>query len=82
MYRSSNMVLDIHSNASYLEEYKEWSILVVHHILLRNSNLPPNNAAVLNISQIIKAVMSSADESKLGALFIIVKYEVLVRKTL
>ena len=33
-------------------------------------NIPRNNSAVLNISQIIKAVMSSAAEAELGALFI------------
>ena len=32
--------------------------------------IPQNNGAVLNISQIIKAVMSSAAEAELGALFI------------
>jgi hypothetical protein len=32
--------------------------------------IPINNQAVLNILQIIKAVMSSAAEAKLGALFI------------
>ena len=31
---------------------------------------PQNNGAVLNIAQIIKAVMSSAAESELGALYI------------
>ena len=31
---------------------------------------PHNNGAVLNIAQLIKAVMSSAAEAKLGALYI------------
>ena len=31
---------------------------------------PPNNGAILNIAQLIKAVMSSAAEAKLGALYI------------
>ena len=31
---------------------------------------PANNGAVLNIAQLIKAVMSSAAEAKLGALYI------------
>ena len=35
-----------------------------------NNNIPTNNGAVLNILQIIRAVMSSAAEAKLGALFI------------
>ncbi len=35
-----------------------------------NTEDPPNNGAVLNISQIIKTVMSSAAEAELGALYI------------
>ena len=50
--------------------------------LLSNSDLPPNNSVVLNISQPVKSVMSSASKSELGALFINAKYAVPVRKTL
>jgi hypothetical protein len=35
-----------------------------------NVDDPPNNGAVLNISKILKAVMSSAANAKLGALYI------------
>ena len=35
-----------------------------------NSAVPPNNGAVLTVAQIVKAVMSSAAEAELGALFI------------
>ena len=35
-----------------------------------NSVFPPNNGAILTIAQIIKNIMSSASESKLGALYI------------
>ena len=35
-----------------------------------NSPIPANNRAVVTISQIIKAVMSSAAEAELGSLFI------------
>ena len=31
---------------------------------------PPNNGAVLTIAQIIKAVMTSAEEAEIGALYI------------
>ena len=44
--------------------------------------IPINNGAVLNISQIIKAVMSSAAEAELGALFINAKTAVSMRRTL
>ena len=37
------------------------------------SQFPPNNEAVLNIAQITKAVMTSAAEVELGALYINVK---------
>ena len=36
----------------------------------KNKAYPPNNVAVLIIPKIIKAVMSSAAEAELGALFI------------
>jgi hypothetical protein len=44
--------------------------------------MPINNGAVLNISQIIKAVMSLAAEAKLGALFINAKTAVSMQCTL
>jgi hypothetical protein len=37
---------------------------------LQNNALPPKNGAVLTIAQIIKAVMSSAVEAEIGALYI------------
>jgi hypothetical protein len=44
--------------------------------------IPINNGAVLNNLQIIKAVMSSAAEAKLGTLFINAKTAVSIRRTL
>jgi hypothetical protein len=44
--------------------------------------IPINNGAVLNISQIIRAVMSSAAEAELGALFINAKTAVSMQHTL
>ncbi len=38
--------------------------------MAEKEEIPTNNGAVLNILQIIIAVMSSAAEAKLGALFI------------
>ncbi len=69
-YRASNMKLAIHSDASYLSEPKARSRMGSHMFIARKEEIPINNGAVLNISQIIKAVMSSAAEAKLGALFI------------
>ncbi len=44
--------------------------------------IPINNGAVLNILQIIKAVMSSAAEAKLGVLFINAETAVSIQRTL
>jgi hypothetical protein len=53
-----------------------------HYFMSENSTNPPNNGAVLNVAQIIKAVMSSAAEAELGALFINAKTAVPMRKAL
>ena len=37
---------------------------------MSNIDDPPDNGAVLNISKILKALMSSAAEAELGALYI------------
>jgi hypothetical protein len=47
-----------------------------------NEDIPINNGAALNILQIIRAVMSSATEAKLGALFIYTKTAVSMQCTL
>ena len=70
MYRASVMVLAIHSNASYLSKANARSRAGGHMFLANWDNIPTNKEAVLNISQIIKAVMLSAAEAQLGALFI------------
>ena len=47
-----------------------------------NSPIPANNGAIVTISQIIKALISSALESGLGSLFIKCKESIPVRHTL
>ena len=81
-YKASDMVLAIHSDASYLSEPKARSRAGGHMLMAANNDIPTNNGAVLNISQIIRAVMSSAAEAKLGALFINVKPAVSMCHTL
>ena len=81
-YSASDMVLAIHSDASYLSERDARSRAGGHHYLSSDTPSPPNNGAVLNISQIIKNVMSSAAEAELGALFINAKTAVPTRVTL
>jgi hypothetical protein len=81
-YRASDMKIAIHSNASYLSEPKACSRAGGHMFMAVTEEIPINNGAVLNISQIIKAVMSSAAEAELGALFINAKTAVSMQQTL
>eukprot|EP00804_Cyclotella_cryptica_P011209 CCRYP_007737-RB/>CCRYP_007737-RB protein AED:0.21 eAED:0.17 QI:0/-1/0/1/-1/1/1/0/1078 len=81
-YRKSGMVLAAHSDASYLNESAAHSRAGGHHFLSENVEHPPNNGAILNVAEIIKAVMSSAAESELGALFINAKKAVVERTIL
>ena len=81
-YRASDMKLAIHSDASYLSEPKARSRAGGHMFMAGTEEIPINNGAVLNISQIIKAVMSSTAEAELGALFINAKTAVSMRRML
>ena len=47
-----------------------------------HENIPVNNGAVLNISGILKHVVSSAAEAEIGGLFINVKAAIPIRQTL
>ena len=68
-YRKSDMVLAVHSDASYLNEEEARSRAGGRHFLSENEPLPSNNGAIHN-AEIIKGVMSSAAESELGAMYI------------
>ena len=69
-YRASDMVLAIHSDAGYLNEEGARSRAGRHHFLSENIANPSNNGAIYNKASIIKSVMSSAAEAKIGALYI------------
>jgi hypothetical protein len=69
-YESSDMILAVHSNASYLSEANACSQVGSHFFCSTDVSDQSNNGAVLNISKILKAVMSSAAETELGALYI------------
>ena len=62
-YRASNMILPAHSDASYPSESKARSRAGGDFFMSDDSAIPPNNGSVHTISQIIKAVMSSAAEA-------------------
>ena len=81
-YKKSDMVIAIPSDASYLSKSKARSRAGVHWFMAGHEEIPANNGVVMNLSQIIKAVMLSAAEAELGALFINCKLAGLARKTL
>jgi hypothetical protein len=66
-YQASDMRLAIHSNASYLSEPNACSRAGGPMFMAGMDDIPINSGAVLNILQIIRAVMSLAAEAKLGA---------------
>ena len=76
------MVLAVHSDAGYLNERKSRSQAGGHFYLSNDVTYPPNNGAILNISKVIDAVMSSAAEAELGALFINAREAVYLRRIL
>jgi hypothetical protein len=78
-YKKSNMVLAVHSNASYLSEPSARSRVHGHFFCSADVDDPPNNGDVLNISKILKDVMSSAAKTKLGALYIIAREAIPMR---
>ena len=64
IYKASDMVLAAHRDASYLSESNACNQAGQHFFMCSNTNTPPNIGAVMTISQIIKAVLSSVDEAK------------------
>ena len=78
-YNASKMILAVHSDASYLSKLKARSRAGGHFFLSNNSNIPPNNGAILNIAHIIKHVMSSATEAEISALYITAREAVYMR---
>jgi hypothetical protein len=81
-YRKSSMVLNVHSDASYLIEPKARSRAGGHYFMSDNAPDPTDNGAVLNIAQVMKNVMSSAAEAEIGALFINSRQAIPARTTL
>ena len=78
-YNASNMKLAAHSNASYLSKPQARSQAGGHFFLSKESKIPQNNEAVLNIAHIIKHVMTSSTESELAALYIMAREAVYIR---
>ena len=81
-FKRSGMQLAVHSDSGYLNEPKARSRAGGHFFLSDRSSHPPNNGAILNVANIIKAVMSSAAEAELGALYINAREAVHIRHIL
>jgi hypothetical protein len=69
-YRASDMVLVVHSNASYLSKPKACSCAGGNFFMSSDIADLADNSKFLNIAQIIKAVMFLVAEAELGALYI------------
>jgi hypothetical protein len=69
-YEKSDMVLAVDSDASYLSEPKARSRAGGHFYMSSETDERSRNGAILNISKIMTAVMSSAADAELGALYI------------
>ena len=82
LYRASNMILSAHYDAGFHNESKGRSQEGFHLFLSKNDPIPRWNGPVLSISQVIKFVMTSAAEAKLGSLYITALKMVLMRPTL
>ena len=69
-YQASDMILKIHSDASYLSESKARSRSAGHFYMGNKDNEnDTHNGSILATTQIMKAVLSSASEAEIGALF-------------
>ncbi len=69
-YNKSKMILVVHSNAGYCNKKTSHSQAKGHFFLLNKDKFPPNNGAIFTNATIIKAVMASAAEAELGALYL------------
>ena len=81
-YHANGMTLAAHSDAGYNNMPGARSRVGGHFFLLNNEDIPPPNGSILNIAQIIKAVMSSAAEAELGALCTNARETVYIRQIL
>ena len=77
-YTNSNMKLVVHRNASYLSEPKARIWAGGHFFLSNEATIPQNNGTILNITHIIKHVMTSANKAKLAALYIMARKAVYI----
>jgi hypothetical protein len=81
-YHACDMILAVHTDASYLSEMGGRSRATGHFYLTNQNDEDFNNRAVLTLSSIIKHVMSSASKAELAALYFGCKIAAPLRTTL
>ena len=89
-YKKSNMILHIHSDASFLSEPKARSRAGGHYFLSSLSaspnnpptQPPPLNGPLFTISRILRNVMGSTAEAKIGAAYVNGQEAIPIRTTL
>jgi hypothetical protein len=83
-HHASDMILQIHSDASYLSENEAKSRAGGFFYMgnTSKSDRKLTNGAILIISKVLKHVMSSAAEAEIGAVFINAKEGAVLRTTL
>ena len=79
---ASDMIMALHSDASYLSEPEAKSRAAGHFYLGMKNDEAFDNGAILTLSKIIKHVMSSASEAETAALFYNCKAATPLRVTL
>ena len=82
LFMSSDMILALNSDASYLSEPESKSRAAGHFYLSKNKDEILNNGAVMKLYKIIKNVHDSAKEAETAALFYNCKAATPLRLTL
>jgi len=81
-FTASDMILHIHSDASYLSESKARSRAGGFFYLSNNSEHPPINGAIHVHSSIMRSILASTTEVEVGALFYNAQDGAMLRTTL
>ena len=82
LYRSSDMILAAHSDASFSNETKSRRRAGAHIFLSEKDSIPRWNEPLLTIAQIMRYAVSSAAEAEMTALFLTAKEMVPLQNTL
>ena len=78
-YNVSKMKLAVRSDTSYLSVPNAHSRACGHFFLSNEAAIPANNGAVLNITHIIKHVMTSATKTELSCIYTMAREAVYIR---